>query len=257
MHRPEVGRPAALLMALLVLGLGRLTAYAQANEWTWIAGSSTTRANSGPAPVYGVLGIPAAENTPGGRGGSASWADKNGNLWLFSGGTAGPNGLAIEPNDLWTFNSSTNQWTWVGGSTVAGCGQVVTLCGNPGVYGTLGVPSAGNLPGSRYFTKGAVDPDGNLWMFGGVAEDAHSVWGSLNDLWMYNPTTGQWTWVSGSNDAHCCAGINGVYGTLGVPAPTNMPGGRQPGAVWVDKKGNFWLFGGLGNDAAWNGGKPE
>jgi hypothetical protein len=45
-----------------------------------------------------------------------------------------------------------------------------------------------------------------------------------------------------------------VYGTLGKPAAANFPGGRYYVANWTDSSGNFWLFGGLGQDASNNGG---
>ena len=38
----------------------------------------------------------------------------------------------------------------------------------------------------------------------------------------------------------------GVYGTQGVPAPSNMPGARTDAVGWTDSSGNLWLFGGLG-----------
>lgn len=37
---------------------------------------------------------------------------------------------------------SANQWTWVGGSSTVN---------QSGVYGTLGTPAAGNIPGSREY----------------------------------------------------------------------------------------------------------
>src|SRR5262249_16261811 len=39
-----------------------------------------------------------------------------------------------------------------------------------------------------------------------------------------------------------------VYGTMGVAAAGNVPGGRAAGASWRDASGNFWLFGGTGYD---------
>jgi len=57
-------------------------------------------------------------------------------------------------------------------------------------------------------------------------------------------TSAQWTWVSGSNTINHA----GVYGTKGVAASTNMPGSRQQAASWVDPLGNFWVFGGYGED---------
>jgi hypothetical protein len=41
----------------------------------------------------------------------------------------------------------------------------------------------------------------------------------------------------------------GIYGTPGVPAPTNIPGGRTGAVTFADAAGNFWLFGGNGMDS--------
>lgn len=51
-----------------------------------------------------------------------------------------------------------------------------------------------------------------------------------------------WDWVGGSN------GVNalGIYGTSGVAAPGNMPGGRYGQASWADQSGSLWMFGGYG-----------
>jgi hypothetical protein len=64
----------------------------------------------------------------------------------------------------------------------------------------------------------------------------------LNDLWRFDPATGAWTWIAGSETA----GHGGVYGTPGTPSTTNVPGGRQEAASWTDSSGNLWLFGGMG-----------
>ncbi len=52
-----------------------------------------------------------------------------------------------------------------------------------------------------------------IWVFGGAGYDSVGNGSTdLNDLWRFDPQTGQWTWMSGSN----MAGAKGVYGTLGV-----------------------------------------
>jgi hypothetical protein len=38
----------------------------------------------------------------------------------------------------------------------------------------------------------------------------------------------------------------GVYGTQGVAAAANNPGGRLMGLCWIDNTNNFWVFGGYG-----------
>jgi hypothetical protein len=39
-----------------------------------------------------------------------------------------------------------------------------------------------------------------------------------------------------------------VYGTKGVGAATNKPGGRLGSTGWIDGAGNLWIFGGSGSD---------
>ncbi|HEX7729380.1 MAG TPA: kelch repeat-containing protein [Terracidiphilus sp.] len=45
-------------------------------------------------------------------------------------------------------------------------------------------------------------------------------------------------------------GQTGVYGTEGVAATSNVPGGRNSSVSWTDSSSNLWLFGGNGVDAA-------
>ena len=110
--------------------------------------------------------------------------------------------------------STANQWTWEGGSSATGAS---------GVYGTVGVPSSGNVPGARDSSVSWTDSSGNFWLFGG---NVPSV-GLLNDLWEYSPSAKTWTWVSGSNSGNQA----GIYGTLGVPSASNVPGGRSDSAA--------------------------
>ena len=63
-----------------------------------------------------------------------------------------------------------------------------------------------------------------------------------------NAQTNQWTWVGGSSTLGATGAQPGVYGTLGIPAATNSPGGRAYAVSWTDSKGNLWLFGGDGTD---------
>ena len=114
-----------------------------------------------------------------------------------------------------------------------------------GNYGVQGTGSVSNIPGSRWAESSWVDTSGNFWLFGGPGYDSVHANGYLNDLWQYNPTNGQWTWVSGSN----VAGQSGTYGVQGTGSTSNIPGGRGQYSTWVDSSGNFWFFGGLGYDS--------
>jgi len=205
--------------------------------WIWMSGANTVNQYG----VYGTQGMPAATNAPGGRDSAVSWIDASGNLLLFGGvgfGSAGHGGGG-DLNDLWEFNLATRTWTWVSGANTVG--QV-------GVYGTQGIPAATNVPSARSNAVSWIDTVGNLWLFGGYGVDSAGNFGGLNDLWEFNPTTGIWTWVSGTNTKY----NQGVYGTQGVGAVTNVPGGRYDSTSWIDAAGNLWLFGGVGTDSAGN-----
>lgn len=173
---------------------------------------------------WSKIAISAPTPTP--RWGATTWVDGGGNFWLFGGQDIADNFL----NDLWTFNPSTKTWTQVSLGTF----------GN-GVYGSKGTPNAANLPGARWgATLQRNSNNGDVWLFGGFGFDGSSANpGVLNDLWKFSG--GQWTWVSGSNTANPA----GVYGTLGAPSGTTVPGGRQAAASWLDTSGNFWVFGGF------------
>ncbi len=209
------------------------------NQWTWVGGSNTPTSNCTQAGVGGTLGVAAPGNTPGPRYGSATWTDSAGHLWLFSGYDCN----MANPNDLWEYDPANNEWTWIGGN----------LAGNqPGVYGTLGVSALGNVPGGRKSAATWVDKSGHFWLFGGFGWDAKKSPGILNDLWEFDPSTGEWTWVSGSSILSSTLGYvaMGVYGTQDVPAPSNTPGSRAAASSWTDANGHLWLFGGNGADGA-------
>ena len=197
-------------------------------EWTWMGGPNIG-AQQG---VYGSMGAAAASNIPGARYGSASWTDKDGNFWLFGGNGFDSAGNEGYLNDLWKF--SAGEWTWIGGSNVVM---------QPGSYGTLNVPDANNIPGARFEAVTWVDSSGDFWLFGGFGYDSTAHNGLLNDLWKYSG--GQWTWVSGAITNN----QRGVYGSLGVPAAGNVPGGRTSASGWIDSSGSLWLFGGAAADS--------
>jgi len=217
-----------------------------AKEWTWMSGSSTTDA----VGVYGTEGTASTSNVPGARGGSVGWTDSSGDLWLFGGWGIATNsaaGATGELNDLWEFNATEKTWTWVSGSDTASVyGGPVTL----GVYGTQNVASANNVPGPRDSAVSWMDSSGNLWLFGGTGYTSATTSGMFNDLWEFNSTSKEWTWVSGSNTT----GAKGVYGMLGTASTSNAPGARGgsgggASVSWTDSSGNFWLFGGWGYDS--------
>ena len=203
--------------------------------WVWMGGSST----QGAAGNYGTLHVADPGNQPGARQNPVTWRDGSGKIWLFGGrGFASKAGKLGLLNDLWMFDPSTGNWTWYGGANVTN---------SSGTYGTRGVADVANAPGARENAVAWVDPAGKLWLFGGSGMDSTSHGpGLLNDLWMYDPAAGTWTWVNGDQTA----GTYGTYGSALFPPSGGTPGARQSAAAWADNSGNLWLFGGYGYDSA-------
>jgi len=135
--------------------------------WTWLNGSST--ANSGAACTNQSPTSPG--NMPSGRNGTSYWTDGSGKLWLLGGQST--NGFF---NDLWNYDPLTGLWTWEGGASNTAGSQA-------GVYGTQGVPAAGNTLGARSGAAWWLDGSGNLWQFGGWGYGAGVGIAYLNDLW--------------------------------------------------------------------------
>ena len=195
----------------------------QTLEWTWVKGTGFVQ-----WAFYGIQGISDPQNTPGARRyAAAAWTDTTGNLWLFGGQAPGG-----ECNDLWKYDISTNEWTWLKGSSF----QMVV-----GNHGVQGIPSPLNNPGARSEVATAwTDSMNNLWLFGGYGIDDFGNWGNLNDLMKYDISTNEWTWMKGSDSAN----ISPVWGTKNVSNALNDPGGRCTYTHWVDSVGGLWLMGG-------------
>lgn len=185
--------------------------------WTWMKGDNLP----GQSPNYGTQGIASPTNKPGFTYEGTEWKDLSGNFWLY------------DNYDLWKFNPSTLEWTWIKGP------QGVN---SYGVYGIQGVSSPSNHPGTRSLCSASwVDNTGNLWLFGGGGYNGYK-----SDLWKYNILANQWTWVKGDT----AGGKPPRFGTQGISNPLNNPGGKyETNATWVDSNNNLWLFGGFGFDS--------
>jgi Galactose oxidase, central domain len=208
------------------------------DKWTQFSGGRDVKG------VYGTINVTAGGQSPGARwGATVRYNPATNQLWLFGGfGYDDVTDTAqTQPgllNDLWVFDGT--NWTWVSGSDKVNA---------PGVYNTIGNPTALTVPGARQSSASWLDNSGNLWIFGGFDLNGTGQPDALNDLWEYNVTTKEWTWTSGSNTVNQPA----VYGTQGLAAATNVPGAAWSSAAWTDLSGNFWLFGGQGFDSTGDG----
>ena len=195
------------------------------NDWTWMSATNSTN-------QFGIFSVPPpnptsiSTNIPGGVRYPATWTDTSGNLWMFSGYgyslgvTDGPNPWYHQ--EMWTYNGA----------------GLANYDGSFDDFWNMVTPTSGP-PAGRWGAVTWTDPTtGNLMLFGG--QDQFTEF--LNDLWSYDTSTNAWTQLAGG------ANEGGVYGNKGVAAPGNLPGGRWGATGRLDSAGNFWLFGGFGND---------
>jgi N-acetylneuraminic acid mutarotase len=142
--------------------------------WAWMGGTASPGPDGPAMGVYGSEGTAAAANVPGARASAAAWTDPAGRLWLFGGIAPGenPDVCCSNYNDLWLFDPSAQTWTWMSGSSTTN---------QTGVYGSVGVAGAGNVPGARDSAAAWVTSDGSLWLFGGEQFSG----GSFSDVWRF------------------------------------------------------------------------
>jgi hypothetical protein len=145
-------------------------------QWTWMGGSNFANQSG----ISGTLGLPASGNIPNSRHQASTWTDREGNTWLFGGTYLDDFGNYNYFNDLWEFVPSANEWTWMGGNPL-----MPTGFGTAGIYGTLGITTSDNFPGSRAGAASWMDSRGNFWLFGGRGYDNSGTPGVLDDVWTY------------------------------------------------------------------------
>ncbi len=202
----------------------------RSGQWTWVSGDTLIDA---PA-VYGVQGIEAPANKPGGRVFSSGWRDTAGDFWLMGGEYMG-----ACYNDLWLFNKKTSQWVWMKGDSQPD---------QNGIYGRLDTPAAGNKPGARFGAASWSDAYNNLYILGGIGFGSSGK-DFINDFWRYTPSDNSWAWLKGDS----LVSTAGTYGSIGIQDSLSMPGARNMSAYWTDYRGQFWIMGG---DGYAEGGRP-
>ena len=193
------------------------------NNWKWLKGSNVYES----AGNYGTIGVAAPTNEPPARTNPILWSVGN-KIYLFGG-----NVFSTIYNDLWEFDILTNNWTWIKGTNTTN---------QSGNYGTKGVASSSNVPGARGIgPASACSYNNKLYLFGGQGYNSGTTLGQLNDIWEFDPTTNNWTWLGGNDTVDNL----GSYGSLNVPALSNYPGGRETGEIQAINN-KIYLFGGRG-----------
>ncbi|WP_141731750.1 kelch repeat-containing protein [Oligoflexus tunisiensis] len=220
----------------------------------WVFDPSTDYASSTWTFLNGdnLVNQPGAVGQPSAREGAMSWTDAAGDFWMFGG-----YGHALDPvngnmgrlNDLWSYDPNSNTWARRGGPNYIE-GWLVN--------GLRGVSSSHIWPGARTQAAAWQSPDGKFWMFGGDGlSSMYAGGGSMNDLWTFDPSTQQWTWVSGSTQYWGSAEVPapnhyGEFGPMDMPG-TFKPGSRTGAMAFPDGNGNVWIFGGVGYGQFTNG----
>lgn len=198
------------------------------NQWAWMKGAQYAATTYS----YGTIGVEDSNNLPPGRGTYTRWRDEDGNLYIWGGiKSFDPEQLY---SDVWKYNISTNNWTWVAGdSTINSDGDYNEYCEDNGKTGPM---ARGENRTAQTFACADV-----FLTFGGFTSNVNpDLAPSLNDLWLFNTKTDEWRWISGSDTANSA----GNYGTQGIASVSNTPPGLFGGCMWVDKNGTFWFFGG-------------
>ena len=198
--------------------------------WVWVLGDSVTNQRS----YYGSGVVPIPVIRPGGRSGSKSWTDNNGNFWLLGGYGLSSFGHLRTLNDLWFFDFDKQEWTFMGGPK--------------SVYEEF--PE--NWPRDISTQIIWSDNKNNLWMFGGSGHSYHNPDGPhevLNEVWKYDISANQWNLEFSSPNR-----LKSSLHIKGQESPENIPVGSGLGTGVADKDGNLIMFG--GGYSTINAGKP-
>ena len=105
----------------------------------------------GQAATFGTQGVESAQNVPAARQYTGTYYDiSSGTFYLFG-------GYPPTMGDIWSFSSSTLNWTWIGGQTTTN---------GPGVIDNLNVELSSSKIGCLWGSSIFVD-DSRLFVFGG------------------------------------------------------------------------------------------
>lgn len=206
------------------------------NSWTVMKENVTTSYPQ--LPVYGTKNVENSENFPGILNSSACWTGSDGDFYQFNGSMS-----SNHSSTLWKYNTKTNNWVWIKGNVVDYLNTVTTYQKLAGLLENENTPGGTATFGAKW-----TDEEGNLWIYGiyGTFDNENNTSGySSVDLWRFNISEKKWQWINGKeNSFYKIYGDLADYGTINVENKNNSPGRRLRAMSWIDKNGNFWMFGG-------------
>lgn len=208
------------------------------NTWNRIAGSSLNSMDA--LGVYGSKRVTSTNNIPGSRSSSPLVIDHQRNVIYFFGGmgvdSTGAQGYL---NDLWKFDISSREFTWISGDQIVNQNAIVSSTTNYGIFDSTNNPSAR----SQHLLL--IDASGDLWVFGGYGMDNMGVPSCLNDLWKFSVSKNQWAWMSGS----LARTPTEVYGIPWTPSSNNRIGARMSHSGSINAQlGIIYVYGGQNLD---------
>lgn len=156
------------------------------------------------------------------------WSDNKGHFWLFGGIGWDENFKWGTFNDLWQFDVATQKWSLLSDER---------NISNQGVASKTG----GDIPQPRKNAISWVDPNGDIWMFGG---QTFLDFQYLDDVWVYHASRKSWAKVHGEGKINTTTN----YGEKSKFNTLNQPGSRQGSSYWADGSGNLWLMGGTAHN---------
>lgn len=198
-------------------------------NWTWVNGPSEFDVRA----TYGNRTVGTSLTIPGARFKCSSYYDLTTKTLFMFGGF----GISIQVegslNDLWTYRTNSNTWTFMAGDIAPDSNGRADL---------RNIYSPSFTPRSRFSASIAFDPLKNvLYMFGGASIRISSTQ-NYNDLWRYSFDLNMWCHLAGSLSPN----LAGSFGTKGVASQTNQPPGKSGNAyAWDSSRSVLVLHGGI------------
>lgn len=171
----------------------------------------------------------ATGDRPPGVSDSQTWVV--GNVMYLYGGATNESYLSISSSAIvdgfYRLNLTSMNWTLI-------------ASGRARNYGSGSMQFSSSVWPGRIFRSGvAKDPQGRIWLIGGYSGNRGAV---TNDLWVYDPSLGQWAFMDGCQTAGSCT--NQVTSCPGLRGSCS-PSGRLGPLVWQKNATGFYMSSGL------------